>query len=72
MAIGRWWLANPDLPSRWQAGAPLNRYDRATFYAGGAKGYTDYPTLDEVTEGTPTETHYSGVVVFKAAEKADG
>ena len=30
---------------RLQRGAPLNTPDRATFYGGGAAGYTDYPTL---------------------------
>ena len=29
-----------------QRGAPLNTPDRATFYGGGAQGYTDYPALD--------------------------
>jgi N-ethylmaleimide reductase len=38
-------LANPDLPERFRRGAGLNPPDRATFYAGGAKGYTDYPPL---------------------------
>jgi N-ethylmaleimide reductase len=39
-------LANPDLPRRFAAGAPLNLADRATMYGGGAKGYIDYPALD--------------------------
>ena len=38
-------LANPDLPERFRRGAGLNPADRPTFYAGGAKGYTDYPEL---------------------------
>jgi N-ethylmaleimide reductase len=38
-------LANPDLPERFRRGAPLNPPDRATFYGGGEKGYTDYPAL---------------------------
>jgi N-ethylmaleimide reductase len=38
-------LANPDLPERFRRGAELNTPDRPTFYAGGVKGYTDYPTL---------------------------
>jgi len=45
VAFGRLFLANPDLPRRFETGAPLNRYDRKTFYGGGAKGYTDYPAL---------------------------
>ena len=38
-------LANPDLVERIKLGAPLNSPDPTTFYGGGAKGYTDYPTL---------------------------
>ncbi|MFX8554497.1 alkene reductase, partial [Acinetobacter baumannii] len=41
--------ANPDLPLRLERGAPLNPYDRPTFYGGSEKGYTDYPALE--TEG---------------------
>ncbi len=44
-AIGRGFLANPDLVERLRTGAALNEPDPDTFYAGGAKGYTDYPTL---------------------------
>ncbi|MFC5176067.1 alkene reductase [Nocardioides taihuensis] len=45
VAIGRLFLANPDLPQRWQLGTGLNQPDPATFYGGGAEGYTDYPAL---------------------------
>jgi N-ethylmaleimide reductase len=45
VAFGRLFIANPDLPRRLQEDAPLNPYNRATFYGGGEKGYTDYPTL---------------------------
>ena len=45
IAIGRPFLANPDLVTRWQTGAAENQPDHATFYTPGAKGYTDYPTL---------------------------
>jgi N-ethylmaleimide reductase len=44
IAVGRGFLANPDLPARWQNNAPLNEPDFGTFYTPGAKGYTDYPT----------------------------
>jgi len=47
IAFGRIFIANPDLPERLKAKASLNRYDRSTFYGGGEKGYTDYPTLAE-------------------------
>lgn len=40
-------LANPDLPERFALGASLNTPDRATFYGGDEKGYTDYPSLKE-------------------------
>lgn len=45
VAFGVPFLANPDLPQRFRLGAPLNPPDFATFYAGEAKGYTDYPAL---------------------------
>lgn len=45
VAVGREFLANPDLAERWRTGAELNEPDQATFYGGGAEGYTDYPTL---------------------------
>jgi N-ethylmaleimide reductase len=45
IAFGRKFLANPDLPARLRARAPLNADDPTTYYGGGEKGYTDYPTL---------------------------
>lgn len=45
IAFGVPFLANPDLPERFRRGAALNAPDEATFYASGAVGYTDYPTL---------------------------
>jgi N-ethylmaleimide reductase len=45
VAFGKLFIANPDLPRRLKEGAPLNTPDRATFYGGGEKGYTDYPAL---------------------------
>lgn len=44
-AFGRAFIANPDLPQRLAAGAPLNPPRKETFYGGGAEGYTDYPAL---------------------------
>ncbi len=44
-AFGRTFIANPDLVERIRRGAPLNEADHETFYAKGARGYTDYPTL---------------------------
>jgi N-ethylmaleimide reductase len=45
VAWGRQFIASPDLVARFAANAPLNPYDRATFYGGTEKGYTDYPFL---------------------------
>lgn len=45
IAFGRRFLANPDLPERLRERAPLNADDPSTYYGGGAKGYTDYPSL---------------------------
>ena len=47
IAFGKPFISNPDLVERLKKGAPLNAFDKATFYGGGAKGYTDYPTLGE-------------------------
>jgi N-ethylmaleimide reductase len=46
VAFGRWFISNPDLPDRLRTGAPLNQYDRSTFYSYEEAGYTDYPTAD--------------------------
>ena len=45
VAFGKPFIANPDLVERLRLHAPLNTPDTATFYGGGAKGYTDYPAL---------------------------
>ncbi|OAY63858.1 putative 12-oxophytodienoate reductase 11 [Ananas comosus] len=50
VAYGRLFLANPDLPKRFELGAPLNKYDRLTFYTSDpVVGYTDYPFLESST-----------------------
>lgn len=45
IAFGRHFISNPDLPERIRTSAPLNPYDRTTFYGGAEKGYIDYPAL---------------------------
>ncbi|XP_073003644.1 putative 12-oxophytodienoate reductase 11 isoform X2 [Typha latifolia] len=46
VAYGRLFLANPDLPRRFELDAPLNKYNRDTFYISDpVVGYTDYPFL---------------------------
>ncbi|XP_057952223.1 12-oxophytodienoate reductase 2-like [Malania oleifera] len=47
VAFGRLFLANPDLPRRFQLNARLNKYNRDTFYTPEPViGYTDYPFLE--------------------------
>ena len=47
VAYGRLFLANPDLPKRYELNAPLNKYNRETFYTPDpVVGYTDYPFLE--------------------------
>ncbi|CAI3788008.1 N-ethylmaleimide reductase [Pseudomonas sp. MM227] len=41
--FGRTFIANPDLPKRFERGLPLNPVDYATLYGGGETGYVDYP-----------------------------
>jgi N-ethylmaleimide reductase len=50
IAFGRIFISNPDLPRRLQRGYPLTPYNRATFYGGEEKGYTDYPMHDELEQ----------------------
>jgi len=45
ISYGALFLANPDLPTRFELNAELNQPDRATLFGGGEKGYTDYSVL---------------------------
>ena len=45
VAVGKPFLANPDLIERWKTGSAVNDPDMSTFYTPGPEGYTDYPTL---------------------------
>lgn len=45
VAFGRFYISNPDLVERLRENHPLTPYERATFYGGGEKGYTDYPVF---------------------------
>ncbi|KAJ7343044.1 hypothetical protein DFH08DRAFT_237996 [Mycena albidolilacea] len=45
VAFGRFYISNPDLPTRLEEDIPLNPFERATFYLVGEdspRGYTDY------------------------------
>ncbi|MFJ2374547.1 alkene reductase [Streptomyces sp. NPDC087769] len=45
VALGRPYLANPDLVTRLRTEGPYNTADPKSFYGGDATGYTDYPTV---------------------------
>lgn len=45
VAYGQLFIANPDLPARLKNDGPYNTPDRASFYGGDHRGYTDYPAL---------------------------
>ena len=47
VAVGRAFIANPDLVRRLEVGADLNLADESSFYGGTDAGYIDYPSLDE-------------------------
>jgi N-ethylmaleimide reductase len=47
VSFGTLFLANPDLPIRFEKGAGLNEPDRATMFGGAAQGYIDYPFLND-------------------------
>ncbi|KAG9239303.1 12-oxophytodienoate reductase 1 [Amylocarpus encephaloides] len=51
VVFGRWFIANPDLPTRLAKGLPLNPYDRDSFYGADppSKGYVDYPFYEATT-----------------------
>jgi N-ethylmaleimide reductase len=48
VAFGKLFIANPDLVERLKKDTVMNAPDQGTFYGGGAKGYTDYPMLENV------------------------
>jgi len=52
VAFGVLFIANPDLPQRFQENAPLNAPNPQTFYGEGAQGYTDYPFLQDAVKAS--------------------
>ncbi len=43
VSVGRLFISNPDLVSRWKLGIERGEWDEGTFYTGGDHGYIDYP-----------------------------
>eukprot|EP00884_Botryococcus_braunii_P001861 jgi/Botrbrau1/11676/Bobra.0195s0007.1 len=65
ITFGRYFLANPDLPERFAINAPLNRYNRDTFYTPSQEvGYTDYPFLANIDLVHTRVIDHHGVKVF--------
>jgi len=62
IAFGRKFIANPDLPERLRVGAPFTSTISTTYYSGGEKGYTDYPSLaqDRGEQPKPASTSAGG------------
>lgn len=47
ISFGTLYIANPDLPERFEKNAVLSKIDRATMFGGGKNGYIDYPRWNE-------------------------
>jgi N-ethylmaleimide reductase len=56
VGFGHFYVANPDLVERFRHGWPLNESDPATYYGGGATGYTDYPIYVPTAPGALLES----------------
>ncbi|CAD2219204.1 N-ethylmaleimide reductase-like protein [Angomonas deanei] len=59
VSFGRLGVANPDLVFRIIKKAALNDPDGATLFAGGEKGYNDYPTLETSEEAAERIANYT-------------
>ncbi|GAA2598935.1 hypothetical protein GCM10009863_10390 [Streptomyces axinellae] len=53
IAVGRPFIADPDLVTRWRNGRPLGNADPATIYGGDPRGYTDHPRYDQPGHAAP-------------------
>jgi N-ethylmaleimide reductase len=64
VVYGSTFLANPDLPRRFELNAPLNAPNPALFYVPGPAGYIDYPALDDERANRALRIHaYGGAEV---------
>ncbi|RNL84697.1 alkene reductase [Sinomicrobium pectinilyticum] len=50
IGFGRPFIANPDLPYRLEYNIPFTQGDPSTYFGGGSKGYTDYPSAGKTQE----------------------
>ena len=51
VGFGKLFISNPDLPVRFERGAPLAPWMVETFYSPGPEGYVDYPALERSEAG---------------------
>ncbi|HWW70571.1 MAG TPA: zinc-binding dehydrogenase [Duganella sp.] len=66
VVYGSSFLANPDLPRRFELHAPLNTPNPALFYVPGPAGYIDYPALDDERANRALRIHaYGGADVLR-------
>lgn len=66
VVYGSTFLANPDLPRRFELNAPLNTPNPALFYVPGPAGYIDYPALDDGRANRALRIHaYGGAEVAR-------
>lgn len=55
IGFGRYFIANPDLPTRIRDDLELNKYDRSTFYTNYNYGYNTYPFYGQKVDADPEE-----------------
>ncbi len=55
VSVGRLFISNPDLVERWRCGHERAHWDEDTFYTGGERGYTDYPSMRVGERGSRPE-----------------
>jgi 2,4-dienoyl-CoA reductase-like NADH-dependent reductase (Old Yellow Enzyme family) len=61
VAFGKLFIANPDLPRRFELRAALSEPRPAEFYSRGARGYTDYPRLSAEDQSPDLNTSQARV-----------
>ena len=48
IGFGRAFIANPDLPYRFENNLELNEGNKDTYFGGGEEGFTDYPACKKM------------------------
>ncbi len=63
ISFARAFIANPDLPERLRLGAPVRPADPATYYGGGAPGYTDHLPMTQTERASVEPYHWRRAAV---------